>query len=69
MVTQNIELSKIIIEGQSKIGKNSNGYLITVLDQLLQPLPGKDFDLNIRVVKDVGPIIELEGDVKGIGIG
>jgi hypothetical protein len=69
VVTQNIELSKIIIEGQSKIRKNSNGYLITVLDQLLQPLPGKDFDLNIRVVKDVGPIIELEGDVKGIGIG
>jgi hypothetical protein len=69
MVAKNIKLSKIIIEGQRKIRKNPNGYLITIYNQLLQPLPGKDFDLNIRVVKDVGPIIELEGDVKGIRIG
>jgi hypothetical protein len=69
MVAKNIELSKIIIEAQSKIRKNSNGFLITVFNQLPQPFPGKDFNLNIRVVKDVGPIIELEGDMKGIGIG
>jgi hypothetical protein len=69
MVAKNIELSKIIIEGQSKIRKNSNGYLITIFEQLPQPFPGKDFNLDIRVSKDVRPVIELEGDMEGIRIG
>jgi hypothetical protein len=69
MVAKNIELSKVIIESQGKIRKNSNGLLICVFNQLPQTLPGKDFNLYIRVVEDVGPIIELERDVKSIGIG
>jgi hypothetical protein len=69
MVAKNIELSKVIIESQSKIRENPNGLLICVFNQLPQTFPGKDFNLYIRVVEDVGPIIELERDVKSIGIG
>jgi hypothetical protein len=68
MVTENIEPSQIVIESQGKIGEDSNAFLVGVFDQSFQSIPGKNFDLNIRVTNDIGPVIELEGSMECIGV-
>ena len=68
MIAKNIELPKIVIERQGKVRENSNAFPVGVLDQSFQSLPGKNFDLNIRVTDDIGPVIELEGNIERIGI-
>ena len=69
MVAKNIEPSKIEIERQGKVRKNSDGYLISVLNQLFQSIPCQDPDLDIGILADVRSIIEVEGDIERIGIG
>jgi hypothetical protein len=59
VVTKDIEFPKIVIEGKGEIGKDPNGHGIGISDQLFQSVKGKNFDLNIWVIKDVGFIIEL----------
>jgi hypothetical protein len=69
VVTEYIESSKIIIQCKGKVGKNANRFLIGILYQPFNPIPGKDFDLDIGVLGDIGSIIKMEGDVKRIGVG
>jgi len=69
MITKDIETPEIVIEGQSEIRKNSNRFLISVLDQPFDTVPGKNLDLDIGVFGDIGPVIKMEGDVKRIRIG
>jgi hypothetical protein len=68
MIAKNIELPKIVIERQGKVRENSNGFLVGVFEQSLQSIPRKNFDLDIRVTNDIGPIIKLEGNIERIGI-
>jgi hypothetical protein len=69
MVAEYIEPSEIVIEGEGEIGEDPNGVGIGIPDQLFQPVEGKNLDLNIWVVEDIGSVIELEGNLEGVGIG
>jgi hypothetical protein len=69
MVAEYIEPSEIVIEGEGEIGEDPNGVGIGISDQLFQPVEGKNLDLNIWVVEDIGPVIELERNVESVGVG
>ena len=70
MVAPNIQFSKIVIKGKSKIGKKANAIrLIGVLNQPFQMIPGKDFDLDTWIVNNIGQVIKVEVGRKGIGVG
>jgi hypothetical protein len=68
MVTKNIETPKIVVERQGKVGENPNIIFVDVSDQSFQRIPRKDPDLDTRILDDIGPVIELERNVEGIGI-
>ena len=68
VVAENIELSKIIVQGKGKIGENANALFIGIFDQPLNPVPCKNLDLDIRILGDVAPIIKMERDRKGIRV-
>jgi len=68
MIAKNIELPKIVIECESKVREHSDRYLIGALDKLLNPVPGENLDVDIRILEDIGPVIEMEGDGEGIRI-
>ena len=69
VVAENIESSKIIVQGEGKIGKNANAFLIGTLDEPLYAIPCEDLNLDIRILGDVAPIIEMERNRKRIRIG
>jgi hypothetical protein len=68
MIAKNIELPNVVIEGEGKVGEYPDRFLIGILDELLHPVPCKNLDLDIGILEDIGPVIEMEGDRKGIGI-
>jgi hypothetical protein len=68
MIAKNIDSPQIVIEGEGKVGEYPDRFLIGILDELLHPVPGKNLDLDIGILEDIGPVIEMEGDRKGIGI-
>jgi hypothetical protein len=68
MIAKNVAPPNIVIEGKSKVGEYSDRFLIGILDELLHPVPGKNLDADIGILKDIGPVIEMEGDGEGIRI-
>jgi hypothetical protein len=68
MVTKNIELPEIIVEGEGKVGKDPDRFLVGVLDELLHPFPRKNLDLDIGILKDIELVIELKWNIEGIRI-
>jgi hypothetical protein len=69
MVTEDIESPEIIIEGEGEVSEDPNSDGIGISDQLFQPVEGKNLDLNIRILKNIGSVIELERNVEGVGVG
>jgi hypothetical protein len=61
MISKNIDPSEIIIQSKGKIGEYPDRFLIGILDQLFHPVPGKNLDVDIGILKDIGPVIEIEG--------
>jgi hypothetical protein len=68
MVTEDIEAPKIVIEGQGEESEKSKGFLIGNLDRLVDAIPVNDFDLDDRILGDIGSVIELERNLKCIRI-
>jgi len=68
MISKNIHPSEIVIEGEGKVGEYPDGFLIGVLDKVLHLVPGKNLDLDIGILEDIGPVIEIEGYGEGIRI-
>jgi hypothetical protein len=69
VVTEDIEPPEIVIEGEGEVGEDPNGVGIGISDQLFQPIESKDLDLDIGVIGDIGPVIKLEGNLEGVGVG
>jgi hypothetical protein len=70
MVAKNIPFSKIIVQGKGKIGKKLDSIRPwTVMNQPFDMIPGKNFDLDIWIVDNIGQIIKDERNRKGIGVG
>jgi hypothetical protein len=69
MVTKDVKLPKIIVEGKGKVGKYSNGKTISMCNQLHEAVEGKRFDPYVWIFENVWPIIEMKRDVKSIGVG
>ncbi len=68
MVAKHIKLPEIVIEGEGKIGEDANTLPVGIFDQIFNTIPCEYLDLNIWIVGDIGPIIKLEGNRKGIGV-
>jgi hypothetical protein len=68
MVTEDVEPPEIVVEGEGKEGEGPNGLRVDIFDPMLHLVNTKRFDLKIRVLKNVGSVIELEGDVKGVSV-
>jgi hypothetical protein len=68
MVAKDIKLPKIVIEGKGKVGENANTFLIAIIDQFFDTIPRENLDLDIWILGNIGPVIEMKGHRKGIGI-
>jgi hypothetical protein len=68
MIAKNIELPKIVAEGEGKVGEHPDRSLIGVLDKLLHPIPCENLDLDIGILEDIGSVIEKKGDRESIRI-
>jgi len=68
MISKNIAPPEIVIEGEGKVGEYPDRLPIGVLDESLHPIPGKSLDLDIGILEDIGPVIEMERDRKAIRI-
>jgi hypothetical protein len=68
MISKNIDPSEIVIEGEGKVREYPDRFLIGVPDKLLHPVPGKNLDLDIGILEDIEPVIEIEGDGESIRI-
>jgi hypothetical protein len=69
MIAKHIELAEIVVEGQSEIRENTYRLFIGIFNEPLPSIPGKNLHLNIRIIRDIRTVIEMKGDIKGIGIG
>ena len=69
MIAEYIQLSKIVIECQSKKREDPYTFLIGIFDQPFQTIPREGFDLDIGVLGDIGLVIELEWNMESIGVG
>lgn len=69
MITEYIEPSEIVIEGEGEGREDPNVIGVGISDQLFQLVISKDLDLDIRVLFNIGGVIEKERNPEGVGVG
>ena len=62
MISPNIELTQIVVEGKCEIGEDPNRLSIGILDQPLEVIHRQRSDLDIGIVKNIGNVIESKGN-------
>lgn len=68
MVAKDIKPSEIVVEGKGEVREGPSGLRVDISDPVFQLVESEGFDLDVRVLENVGFIIKLEGNVEGVGI-
>jgi hypothetical protein len=68
MIPKHIKLPEIVIESEGKIGEDTNTLPVGIFDQSLNTIPRQYLDLNVRIKRDIGPVVKKERNGERIGI-
>jgi hypothetical protein len=69
MVAEDIETAEVIVEGKGEICKDPQGLPVAGLDEMIEPLEREGLKVGARIQDNVWNVVELKGDVEGVGVG
>lgn len=69
MVAKDVKPPEIVIQGKGKEGKNPETLFVGIFNQFFDGGKGKGSNLDTRILTNVRLIVELKGNMKGVGVG